>query len=137
MYTGDLRILHLLLDHDADIEAANEQGQFPLSIAVHRCDLSCIDHLVSAKADIDRDCSASGASALHVSVLRNAVDVVYELLELKANPVRGSRCPPCFRQNVSLCSMPLKVLWRTCQRFVVVVVVVAAAAVVVHNYDDD
>ena len=89
MYTRDSLLVKLLLDSKAEIEAANAQGQFPLSIAVHNCDVSCIDILVSSKAEVDRDCSESGAAGLHIAVLRNAVEVVYELLELKANPVRA------------------------------------------------
>lgn len=64
----------------------NAEGQFPLSVAVHQRDLSCIDALATAKANVARAMGSSGRTGLHISVAANTSDVLFELLELKANP---------------------------------------------------
>ena len=82
---GQEKILTILLDKGADINAADSTGQTPLHCAIQGGNMEVIHHLISRGADVSRK-DANGRSVLHAAVNSGLEDVVVLLIENGADP---------------------------------------------------
>lgn len=82
---GYVDIIHLLLDHAANIEASTKLGRTPLMIAVQQNQAECAKALLQRGAKInaqDKDCN----TALHMASYQGNLKLIELLLESKADP---------------------------------------------------
>ncbi|KAG5477668.1 hypothetical protein LSCM1_04961 [Leishmania martiniquensis] len=85
-FNGDVQMLHLLLDHKADPNIENMDGNTPLVMCVKGRQLECIRILVNGGADVNK-ASTSGSTAAHFAASMGYVDCLLLLVELGAKTV--------------------------------------------------
>ena len=82
---GQDKIVTILLNKGADINAADSAGQTPLHCAIQGGKMEVINHLISRGADVSLK-DANGLSVLHAAVNSGLEDVVVMLIEHGADP---------------------------------------------------
>ncbi|PTB78264.1 ankyrin [Trichoderma longibrachiatum ATCC 18648] len=81
---GHIRMVDVLLDHGADLEARDEDGKTPLFRAMRRPDSDMFHHLIRRGARIDVK-DRNGASLLHEAAGNGVVSYIDHLIESGLN----------------------------------------------------
>lgn len=82
---GHLKIVELLLKHDAEIDWQDESGMTPLIAAVQNGYLDVVEYLVEHKANVNKQESIHGKTAIMFAAYNGYMDIVKYLLENGAN----------------------------------------------------
>lgn len=85
-FNGDVEMLQLLLEHKADLNAENFDGNTPLVMAVKGNQRESIRMLVNAGADVNHE-SDSGSTAAHYAASMAYLDCLRLLVELGAKTI--------------------------------------------------
>lgn len=85
-FNGDMEMIRLLLEHKADANIENMDGNTPLVMAVKGRQLEAIRVLVNAGADVNKE-SDSGSTAAHYAASMAYLDCLRLLVELGAKTI--------------------------------------------------
>ena len=97
-FMSDSRIVQLLLDAGASVEAANHDGDHPLHLAAGAGNVEVVRLLLEAGSDLN-SVGRDGNTALHAAAEMAKIEVIQELLGRGAPPAQSNSNAQCAKRG--------------------------------------